>query len=624
VLPIQIDGRFWGFIGFDDCHTDRVWSTTDKRILEATAAAIGGTFIRMAVESQLLTQQQRYRRAVRAGKVGVWTWDIDTGEMELDPQLKQMLGYEDHEIPNRLDDWAAHVHPDDRPAVAASIDRYLSGVTTEYHLEHRMIHRDGSIRWFEARGQLVGGSGEDARQIIGTDTDITERVQSKKQIEHLAYYDALTNLPNLSLLTQRASVVMAMTARRNEYLALLCLDLDDFKKVNESLGHDVGNELLRQTAKRLEGFVRNTDTLCRLSGDEFILLLPSVNHATALQITKRILSAFTEPFHIDGYPLHVTISIGIALSGDSGPGFNELLKNADGALHRAKRNGRNRLEFHDPGLHSSSIERLVLESDLRQAVRGGQLIPYFQPKLCLQTNRITGVEALVRWQHPERGIIPPGNFIPIAEESDLIVDIGENILDAVCEQLSRWREQGLALVPVAVNLAARHFQTPGFVAGISGRLQKMDLCASLLELEITESTLLNTNARVDAELSALERLGVGLAIDDFGTGYSSLSYIKKLPLTTLKIDRSFVRDIAVDEHDRALAATIVTLGRSLGVKVVAEGIETEAQLELLQNIHCDQGQGFLFCAPMASADFTEWLRTWQSIAFDAESASHRG
>jgi diguanylate cyclase (GGDEF)-like protein/PAS domain S-box-containing protein len=442
---------------------------------------------------------------------------------------------------------------------------------------------------------------------VGTATDITLQKEAEQHIKRLAYYDTLTHLPNRALLTQRAELALALAARRKAQLAVLFLDLDRFKEVNDALGHAEGDALLVQAAAHIKRLIRETDTACRLGGDEFVILLPDVGMNEARQAAERLSATFRQPFAVAGHSLRVTLSIGIALYPADGTDFDTLLKNADSALYKAKQAGRNTLMFYDREMNSATFGQLVLESQLREAIDSDQLLPYFQPKVRLSDGMVIGAEALVRWHHPQRGLIPPGQFIPIAESSDLIVALGDWMLEAVCQQLVHWRQLGLAPVSIAVNLTARHFRERGFAQQLQELLSSYGLAPQLLELELTESALLEVGAGTGDTLLALQKLGVGLAIDDFGTGYSSLSYLKRLPITVLKIDQSFVCDLATDQEDRILAATIVTLGHSLGLKVVAEGVETEEQRGILLEQGCDFAQGYFFAPPMPAQAFTEWL-----------------
>ncbi|MFO1372913.1 MAG: EAL domain-containing protein [Candidatus Competibacteraceae bacterium] len=443
--------------------------------------------------------------------------------------------------------------------------------------------------------------------MFGIARDITEIKEAEQRIEHLAYYDALTGLPNRVLLAQRAELALALAARHRTELAVLFLDLDRFKEVNDSLGHTEGDTLLVQVAARLRALTRAEDTVCRLGGDEFVLLLSEASQDGALRVADKLLAAFRQSFMVAGHSLSVTVSIGIALYPHDGVNFTELLKNADAALYRAKHDGRNTRAFYAREMNVATFERLMLESELRQAIQTSQLRAYFQPKICLMDGRPVGAEALMRWQHPDHGLILPGRFIPMAEASDLVVALGDWMLAEVCRQLAAWRRAGMPPLTVAVNLAARHFRELRLPDRVHGLLEAYGLPPQSLELEITESSLLETDAQTVETLLALKRLNVGLAIDDFGTGYSSLGYLKRLPLVALKIDRSFVRDLVTDPDDRTLAATIIALGHSLGLKVVAEGVETEEQRRILLDQGCDLAQGYLFSYPLPADEFAGWL-----------------
>ena len=440
---------------------------------------------------------------------------------------------------------------------------------------------------------------------VGIATDITRQKEAEQRIERLAYYDALTGLANRALLIQRAE--QALAAQRGEPLALLFVDIDRFKKINDSFGHTGGDALLLAATSRLRGLLRDTDTACRLGSDEFVLLLPGMNQAEARQLADQVLAAFREPFAVAGHRLRATVSIGIALYPHDGTSFTDLLKNADAALHRAKQEGRNTCLFYAQEMNVAALERLMLESELRHAIDGGQLVAYFQPKVHLADSALAGAEALVRWRHPVHGLIPPGRFVPVAETSDLIVALGDWMLEAVCRQLAIWRDTGLPPLTVAVNLAARHFRDPGLIRHIQTLLKVHSLNPNALELELTESTLLEAGTQTGETLAVLKQLGVGLAIDDFGTGYSSLGYLKRMPITALKIDQSFVRDLVADRDDRTLAATIVALGHGLGLSVVAEGVETEEQRQILLEQGCDLAQGYYFGRPMPADQFADWV-----------------
>jgi diguanylate cyclase (GGDEF)-like protein/PAS domain S-box-containing protein len=521
-------------------------------------------------------------------------------------RMIEITGYTLDEINTR--GWYQSLYPDPEVQARASarMSRMRLGEDIDQE-EWEITRKDGRRRQILISTRILPG-GETGVNVLAVMTDVTARNQVEQRIEHLAYYDALTELPNRALLAQRAELALALAARHGVELAMLSLDLDRFKEVNDALGHAEGDALLAQVAARLQALIRAEDTVCRLGGDQFVLLAPDIGQDGALRLADKLLTIFRQPFVVAGHSLSMTVSVGIALYPHDGADFSELLKNADTALHRAKQDGRNTWAFYAREMNAATFERLVLEAELRQAIAVGQLRAYYQPKVRLTDGALVGAEALVRWQHPERGLIPPGQFIFIAEASDLIVALGNWMMAEVCRQMAAWRTAELPPLTVAVNLAARHFRLPQLADRVHGLLEAYGLPPQSLELELTESTLVETEAQTAETLQALERLGVGLSIDDFGTGYSNLAYLKRLPLTTLKIDRSFVSGVADDPDDRTLAATIVTLGHQMDLVVVAEGVETEEQRRILLEQGCDLAQGILFSHPLPADEFAAtWL-----------------
>ncbi|QJD29947.1 bifunctional diguanylate cyclase/phosphodiesterase [Methylococcus geothermalis] len=441
---------------------------------------------------------------------------------------------------------------------------------------------------------------------IGVAADISSLKEAEEHIHHLAYYDPLSALPNRRYLMERAEYALALAERRKEELAVVFLDVDHFKDVNDSLGHQVGDELLVRVATQIKEFTRDTDTIARLGGDEFALLLPDMGRDGISQVADKILAALRKPFEHSGQAFAVTGSIGISLYPHDGSDFETLLRNADTAMYHAKQQGRNQFRFYDPGMNVDIRARLTVLSELREAIPAGELRTFFQPEIDLANGQLVGAEALVRWQHPARGLLSPDQFIPIAESNDLIVAISDWVLEDTCRHLAQWQKADLPPIIVGVNLSARHFRDPRLLERVESLLSRYGVAGSALQLELTESTLLDADAQTMKVLQELIALGCSLSIDDFGTGYSSLSYLKNLPIATLKIDRSFVRDIAFDADDRTIAGTVVALGHSLGLKVIAEGVESEEQRRILLEQGCDFGQGYLFSRPLGSKEFTKW------------------
>jgi diguanylate cyclase (GGDEF)-like protein len=399
-------------------------------------------------------------------------------------------------------------------------------------------------------------------------------------------------------------------AKRNQWtVGVMFIDLDRFKNVNDTLGHAVGDQLLQQVSERLTRSVRSGDTVGRLGGDEFAIVLSNFSSALdANLVAQKIMAGFDEPFRLEGSDIYVTASIGITLYPDDSADQDTLIKNADAAMYRAKEAGRNSYQFYTSGMNARAVETLSLESNLRRALERSEFLLHFQPKASVAGGHIIGTEALLRWQHPERGLVSPGEFMPVLEETGLIVPAGNWVLRSVCSQIKAWERQGIELLPVAVNLSARQFIARDFGPMIRRLLEEHKIDPVLLELEITESSLMTNTEDAARTLEYLSSLGVGLAIDDFGTGYSSLSYLKRFPLDALKIDRSFVRDLTTDVDDATITRAVISMAHNLSLKVIAEGVETEAQLAFLAEHGCDQIQGYYFSRPLPADECGEWLK----------------
>ena len=434
------------------------------------------------------------------------------------------------------------------------------------------------------------------------------RKRAGQQIQHLAYHDVLTGLPNRRLLNDRLSVAIPQAVRKGHGLGILFLDLDRFKAVNDSLGHRIGDRLLQRVAARIVQSVREADTAARVGGDEFIILLTEIEQPEHVaRVAEKLLEALREPFDVDGRELFLSASIGISLLPSDGRDGETLIKNADAAMYRAKEQGRDNYQMFARQMNVLAAQRFSTENDLRRALEHGQLAVYYQPILEVATKRIIGAEALLRWRHPERGLIEPSEFIPIAEETGLIVPIGNWVLEQSCKLASRWRQTAHPSLLLAVNLSARQLQQQGFVGQVADILQKTGQDPSLLEFEITESVAMSDAESGLAMLAELKGLGLRLTIDDFGTGYSSLSLLKRLPVTTLKIDRSFVQDITSNTSDAAIAEAVIIIARGLELRVVAEGVETTEQARILQQYGCREMQGFLFSPPLPAEEFERLL-----------------
>ncbi|MFC5300733.1 EAL and GGDEF domain-containing protein [Azospira restricta] len=449
---------------------------------------------------------------------------------------------------------------------------------------------------------------------IGISSDISERHAAEARIRQLAYYDPLTRLPNRTLLQDRVDQVLAQTRREGTLAALLFIDLDHFKTINDSLGHFTGDQLLCAVAQRMSECVRKTDTVARLGGDEFVVVCSETSIEGTAGVARKILKAVSQSFQTDGHQLTVTPSVGISLFPQDGDDFETLLKHADTAMYRAKESGRNAYQFFAREMNEAAFERLMLENSLRVALERRELVLHYQPQVDLASGRIIGAEALIRWQHPQLGMVSPGRFVPIAEASGLIVPIGAWVLKEACRQAAEWRAAGLPPISVAVNISSAQFRQQRFDEAVAGVLQLTGLPAEHLELELTESIVMEDAEATVQALRKLSVMGVQLAIDDFGTGYSSLSYLKRFPIDKLKIDRSFVRDIVTDADDWAIASTVISMGQSLRLQVIAEGVETAEQLDMLRRQGCHAVQGYHFSRPVPAGDFVGLLARQPFVA----------
>jgi diguanylate cyclase (GGDEF)-like protein/PAS domain S-box-containing protein len=486
----------------------------------------------------------------------------------------------------------------------------------------RNYRKDGSMFWNELLIAPVRDESGKVTHFVGIQNDVTERKNYEIQLEHQANYDTLTELPNRNLLQDRLSQALAYVRRHERGLAVLFIDLDYFKNINDSLGHNAGDRLLKQVAARLVGCVREGDTVSRQGGDEFVIVLSDIAaEEDVTLVTQKILKVMSDSFDAEGHQLYVTCSIGIALYPKDGEDAETLLKNADAALYRAKDLGRNNAQFYTAEMNVKALERLILENSLHHALDRNEFLLHYQPQVDLRTGEITGMEALVRWQHPELGLIPPARFIPVAEESGVIVPLGEWVLRTACAQNKAWQLAGLKPVCVAVNLSARQFKQQDMVEVVTRILKETELDSTYLELELTESLIMQNVEATIATLGRLKAMGIKLSIDDFGTGYSSLSYLKRFPIDTLKIDQSFVRNITTDPDDAAIVKTIISMAHDMQLRVIAEGVETEEQKSFLHLRHCDEIQGYFFSRPVPAEAFEALLREVRCLQMDETAAA---
>jgi diguanylate cyclase (GGDEF)-like protein/PAS domain S-box-containing protein len=550
----------------------------------------------------LSEQEAMFRTTMEAAQVGIFVLQ-DQRFKYVNPFLTRLFGFTEEEMVDRMG--PLDVVADEQHAFVIEQMQLRAGGAGGHNYELTAVRKDGSTFPAMILGSPSVFGGRPAS--VGTLLDISTQKAAEQRIRELADYDVLTGLPNRRLLRERFVQLLAAAERDGTEITVIFLDLDHFKRVNDSLGHSVGDELLCEVARRLDTVVRRIDTLARLGGDEFIFAMPGFHTAAAAEVARRLVDVFARPFEVAGHELTVTPSLGISIYPHDGLDLETLLKNADTAMYRAKEVGRNAFQFYASEMNTATLDRLLMESNLRRALAQNEFILHYQPLVNLESGLIIGVEALIRWLHPELGLIMPDNFIHVAEETGLINPIGDWVLCEACRQAQMWCDAGLPPIVMAVNVAPVQFRQAGFVEVVAGALATSGLEASRLELELTERTVMHDADINLGTLSALHRMGVELSLDDFGTGYSSLAYLKRFPVGKLKIDRSFVNDLETDPDDWAIASTIVSMGRSLRMTVLAEGVETSEQLALLRKMGCDMAQGYYFSRPVSAAGMAEIL-----------------
>jgi len=519
----------------------------------------------------------------------------------------RITGYRPEEFTSGRVDFVELIVPEDREMVANRVDESVQQ-HAPYQIIYRILNHDGDLRWVWEQGAAVRDRTDEVTALEGFITDITEHKQAEQLIQHIAYHDSLTGLANRSLLNDRLAMLVSTSQRKNRNFAVLFLDLDRFKYINDILGHVVGDKLLQQVGTRLKACVREMDTVARVGGDEFIIVLPDTSAPEAAAVAQKILGGLAQPFQVDENPLITEASIGIALFPQDGRDSEELLRCADIAMFSAKDVGRNTYRFFTQDMAAQAAHVSMTYADLRNAIARDELFLHYQPQVDLRSGRLCGLEALLRWQHPDKGLVSPAAFIPLAEENGQIIPIGQWVLSQACRQLAAWRRVLPAPFPIAVNVSTRQLCDPDFPGFIRQVLQEHGLAPADLELEITEGVMLSDAQVVQAFFRDMQALGIPFAIDDFGTGYSSLSYLKKLPVTRLKIDQSFVRDIGADENDDAVVRSIIGLAHQFRLRVIAEGVETEAQLRFLREQDCDEVQGYFICRPVSPEHVLSMLR----------------
>jgi diguanylate cyclase (GGDEF)-like protein/PAS domain S-box-containing protein len=557
-------------------------------------------------EEELRESEERFRLSFCYAAVGMAHLSADGQLLRANFKLQEVLGYSQDELLNMT--FQDITHPDDVAEALAQQQRIIQGEIKDYSQEKRFIHKHGHHVWVNVTiSSMFSGRGN--FRFIAMVEDISKRKSVENQMRYLASYDGLTDLPNRTVLQERLADAIILAQRARQHVAVLFIDLDRFKNINDSLGHDVGDQVLKEAASRLSKALRTRDTVSRHGGDEFVVILTEIkNQSDVLTVVGKISHALSGPMMLQGHELYVSGSIGVSMYPQDGRNSVTLMKNADTAMYHAKKSGGSGFQFYQDEMNKRTLDLLKMEGAMRHALDREEFRVYYQPQIDIESGDIVGFEALLRWQQPTRALISPNEFIPVAEQTGLIVSIGMWVLEAACIQVKKWADAGLGRnVRVAVNLSARQFRQPNLVEVIQQILRKTQCHPRCLEIEITESVVMEKPEIAADILRQLSAMGLRLAIDDFGTGYSSLAYLKRFPIHTLKIDRSFIGDITVDNDDAEIVKAVIALAHAMKRKIIAEGVETDAQLAFLRQYGCDQAQGYYFGRPLVVDAATNML-----------------
>jgi diguanylate cyclase (GGDEF)-like protein/PAS domain S-box-containing protein len=560
---------------------------------------------------QLRESETRFSLSAQGANDGLWDWDLRTNKVYYSTRWKSMLGYDEEAIGDSIEEWFSRVHPEDLPHVRQAMSSHHAGKTQQFESEHRMLHQDTTYRWVLTRGVAIRDEGGQEIRMAGSQTDITRGKAA----------DPLTGLPNRVLFMDHLDAAIKSCADQPDaVIAVLFLDLDRFKVINDSLGHHVGDELLVTVAKRLESCLRSSDvvsrfsdrcTIARFGGDEFVILLRSMSSPdNAVHVADRVLEVLSEPLTLQEHDVPMSVSIGIAIGDCHSRSADDLVRDADTAMYQAKADGKSRWRLFDQSMREQAVERLALETEMKRGLRENEYQLYYQPIVALPSGHIEGFEALIRWEHPTRGLVVPLEFIPVAEETGFILELGYWVLRQACRQLKAWQDDygTLSSIFISVNVSSKQLTDPGLVDLVLTCLEETGLEPHCLKLEITESAIMRNLALATQILAELREIGVNISLDDFGTGYSSLNYLQRFPIETLKIDKSFIERLDGCKQSQEIVRTIISLAHSLGMKVTAEGIEKLTQQSILSEIACENGQGFLYSHPLPQTRIEELLR----------------
>lgn len=615
-FPLRCEDRCVGVLNL---HGDEIGFFTEELValLEEMAANISFALTNMrrgaereTAKRALDASERKFRELAASVPEVFWTAEPEQGRFTyVSPAYEKIFGRSSTQLLEQPSQWTDAIHPADRMRIDASRNLARHGNLDQ---EFRIVRPDGEVRWLHNRSFPALDDEGNVTLITGVAEDITSRKLDEEKLQHMAHYDSLTQLPNRSLFYDRLQQTILHSGREGRAAAVVFVDLDHFKRINDTLGHGAGDQLLQQVARRLESAVRPGDTVGRLGGDEFALILSNLaSSGDAALVAQKMMDALHDAFVIEGREVFATVSAGVTLFPEDSNDADALIKNADVAMYRSKELGRNTYQFYKTEMNARALERMSMENHLRRALERNELLLHYQPKVDIVNGGISGVEALLRWQHPEHGLVSPARFIPILEDNGMIVPVSEWVLEEVCRQLKTWGTEGCA-VPVAVNLSGRLLQQKNVSESIRRIVSAGGVTPRLIELEITESMLMHNPEQIGAILRTLRGYGLRISIDDFGTGYSSLAYLKSFPLDTLKIDRSFIRDIVTNPDDAMITRAVISMAHSLRLKVVAEGVETAAQLAMLAAGACDEVQGFYFAKPMPGTECAAYIHDYRA------------
>lgn len=561
-----------------------------------------------ASEKSLKISEERFRLATAGCNDGIWDYNLLTGELFYSDRFKEMLTIRKDTNFTQFSNWVNYIYEEDIIKFEKEMESHLNGIKPFFKVECRIKANSGELKWVLIRGQAVWDADGKPTRVAGSVTDITEGKRNEELIYNMAYYDTLTELPNGVFLRNNFNSRLENALLYNKHLAVIFIDIDNFKSVNDIVGHQVGDEVLKKIAIAYNDVIEDEDNLFHLGGDNFCILIEDYKALSkAKEVASKILKMSESAMIINNFEFYISSSIGISLFPEHGADIDILLKNSETAMYCAKEYGKNNYFIFDENMNKRTLQKIDMEKSLRHAIKNHEFVVYYQPQIEISSGKLIGMEALVRWNHPKLGFIPPMNFIPLTEETGLIIPIGEQILKIVCKQIKEWKNRGYQCVPIAVNISVRQFENADIIGIIDKVIKEAGIESKLLEIEITETIAMSDFEFAFKILEGLKKRGIKVSLDDFGTGYSSLNYLKKLPIDRVKIDKSFVHDLSLGACEEVIAEAVINIAHSMELSVVAEGIETEEQLELLKQKGCDIAQGYLFSKPVSSLEAEKLL-----------------